>query len=262
MAEFVGSEDRIDLQRRIQKRHPWIAETPGLVNGGRIVHFLEPSTVGWDVVRQIAAEDQLVGFSAVDRISAIDDIHMHLGPVWKTPVWDVFVGEPREVSDVCKAAMAGVPIPDSWSFTATEQPTDSEITRIQELNVETGVSPYPAYYSRGGAVPIVTVCLVDERGDLVATASATDRHHLASRLAQTCFAGMVSVSPGHRGKGLGKLVNARMLMESLDRFAWRQVHEQAAPDNVPSRAMIEGCGLRPSDLVSIGAVNSDETFSR
>jgi hypothetical protein len=103
MEEFVGTQDRIYLQRRIQQRHPWIAKTPSLVNGGRVLHFLDPAALRWDVVRQVAADDQLVGFLAVDLDKTTDDIRVHLGPAWKTPVWDVFAGDPDEVSDACEA---------------------------------------------------------------------------------------------------------------------------------------------------------------
>ena len=54
-----------------------------------------------------------------------------------------------------------------------------------------------------------------------------------------------------------------MLAESHALFGWTMAKEQVAPDNAPSQAMIEACGLDNGEgRVSIAAINSDENFSR
>ena len=112
-------------------------------------------------------------------------------------------------------------------------------------------------------MPILTVCISDGSGALAATASAAYRYHPGSRLAGYLFAGMVSVSPAQRRRGLGRLVNAVMLNASHGLFGWTTAKEQVAADNAPSQAMIEACGLDNGEgRVSIAAINSDESFSR
>ena len=35
MAEYVGTENQVSLQKRLQEKHSWFKETPGAFNGGR-----------------------------------------------------------------------------------------------------------------------------------------------------------------------------------------------------------------------------------
>ncbi len=263
MAEFVGTDNQMRLQKLLRERHSWIAETPGVANGGRLLHFVDPVSVGWERLTELANEDLLAGFPCVDREETVAAIHRHLGPQWKTPVWNAFLGTPQTVLPVCRNLMDEISLPEGCQIEVHSCPSDAQITAIQALNTETGVSPYPAYYSRGEAVPVVTVCISDAQNNLAATASAAYRYHADSRLAGYLFAGMVSVSSLYRRRGLGRLVNATMLVESHNRFGWTMAKEQVAPDNAASQAMIEACGLDNRDgFVSVAAINSGESFSR
>ena len=263
MAEYTGTENQTAVQKRLRDRQPWIAATPGVANGGRILHFVDPDGIGWDTVSKLAHEDRLAGFPSVPRDETVRAIKSRLGPEWRTPVWDVFLGTPEKVLPACEEIIAATPLPEGWHSASYETPDGDQIEAVQALNDATGVSPYPAYYSRSEALPVVTTCIFDGSGVLVATASAAYRYHCESRLAGYLFAGMVSVSSDHRRKGLGRVVNAVMLAESHKRFGWAVAKEQVAPDNPASRAMVEACGLDNSDgLVSVAAINSDEGFTR
>jgi len=263
MAEFLGTENQIRTQKRIRDRQPWIAETPGLANGGRVLHFVEPDDVGWDRVAELAQEDKLAGFPCVAKEETVAAIHAHLGPHWKTPSWEVYLAPPERVLPACEAIVKEVVLPDGWRIDPLERPNGGQVSAIQALNERTGVLPYPAYYSRGEAVPVLTACISDGSGALVATASAALRYHPGSRLAGYVFAGMASVSPSHRRRGLGRLVNAVMLLESQARFGWTRAKEQVAPENAASQAMIRACGLDSGEgYVSVVAIGSDDSFSR
>lgn len=263
MREFVGTENQVRAQQRLRDRQPWIARTPALANGARILHFVEPERLGWESVAQLALEDGLVGFPCVPEQETLADIRTHLGTQWKTSVWRAYIGSPEAVLPACEDQIRAVALPDGWRIDLLESPSRDQIGAVQALNEETGVSPYPAYYSRGAAVPVLTVCISDATGCLAATASAAFRYHAESRLAGCVFAGMVSVAEGQRGRGLGRLVNAIMLKESQARFGWTLAKEQVAADNPASRAMIEACGLNNDDgYVSIAAINSEESFTR
>jgi len=263
MLDFIGTDNSIAVQKRLRDRQFEIAQSPNLVNGGRVLHFLEPEITGWDNVREQAEVDKLAGFPVFSRDTIVPQIKKRLGPNWKTPSWNVHLGLEDQVLSACIHVINSVELPDDWQTTIHSQPNEDQVAEIQTLNFESGVAPYPAYYTRSEVVPVITVCIHDNCAKLVATASVADRYHPDSRLGGHVFAGMVSVSDNHRGKGLGKIINAIALVESHKQFGWQVATEQVAADNPASRAMIVACGLDHSEgLVSIAAINSDESFSR
>lgn len=263
MPEFIGAENSIAVQKRLRDRQPEIARTPHLANGGRVLHFLDPEETGWDRVRELAEADSLAGFPLVSRDAMIRRIGEQLGPQWRTPAWHALLGRADRVLPACQAVVESVALPDDWQVTHDDCPDEARLAAVQALNQATGVAPYPAYYMRSEALPVLTTGLWAAEGPLVATASVADRYHPESRLGGHVFAGMVSVSERYRGRGLGKLVNALALIESQRRFGWTVATEQVAADNPASKAMILACGLDHSEgLSSVAAINSDERFSR
>jgi hypothetical protein len=263
MTDFIGTDKLIALQKRIHARQFLIDGDINLVNGGRLMHFLDPGLTGWDTVKRYAEEDQLIGLPAVQEEETISLIHRHLGAGWETPIWHCLTGGVDRVLDYSRDVVKSNPLPISWSVTTLEQPDSGQVDEIQALNTETGVLPYPAYYMRSEVLPVLTVCVLNEDKDLVATASVADRYDQNSRLGGYVFAGNVSVSTGYRGKGLGKLVNALALIESQKRLNWNVVTEQSALDNPVSRAMIISCGLDDTaGLVTIAVSNTGERITR
>ena len=263
MAEYVGTENQVSLQKRLQEKQSWFKETPGAFNGGRILGFDDPDQIGWSHVAELAIADKLALFPLFHKDEIFEKITKHLGANWKTPYWLAYLGRPKDVIDVSRSRMEEIALPTGWTIDVTEMPSDDQIEAIQALNSETGVSPYPAYFSRGEAAPIVTICFADAEGQLKAAASGVMRYHPRSRLGGYLFAGMVSVKGDSRGIGMGKLANAVLMVESHARLSWKIVQEQAAPDNPASIAMIRACGLKfDEDLVSVVTIDSDETFTR
>ena len=263
MPEYQGSGTAIALQQRIRARAGEISASPHLVNGARLVHYLDPQAIGWDRVRGWAEEDQLAGFPFVDPGVTQALIHDQLGPEWKTPTWLALQGDADEVLSACEAVIQAVPLPEGWTITAETCSPPERLEAAQALNAATGVSPYPAYYMRSEDVPVLTVCLLDDAGQVMATASVADRYDPASRLGGYVFAGMVSVAEAARGLGLGKRINAEALVRSHALWSWDVATEQVAPDNAASLAMIRACGLsHKHGLVAMAAINSDERFTR
>jgi len=263
MPEYIGTDRSIALQMRLRARQSDIDRSPHVVNGGRIMHFLDPEETGWDRVRELAEEDGLAGFPVVSPDETIRAIKDELGTHWETPVFDALTGDADRVLSACATVIDAVELPAGWRACMSECPNEQEIAEVQALNAETGVAPYPAYYMRSEALPVLTACIRDDKGKLVATASVADRYHTDSRLGGHVFAGMVSVSGACRGRGLGKLINALVLAESQRRFGWRVATEQVAADNVVSRSMILACGLDHSQgLASITAINPNEGSTR
>ena len=224
--------------------------------------FLEPDKTGWDAIKQIAAQDRMAAFPMVDADEIHAGIRQNLGPEWETRAWDALVGDADQVLSACKTVTAAGLLPVDLTVIYYERPSDDEITEIQTLNAATGVSPYPAYFMRSDAVPVLTVAIKDARNQVVATASATMRYHPDCTFGRHVFAGMVSVTPALRGKGLGKLANALALRESHRRFSWTHATENVASDNPVSLAMITSCGLTAGGLVSIAARTTGENLTR
>jgi len=262
MTDFIGTDKLIKVQKRIHARQSLIDGDINLVNGGRLMLFLDPELTGWGTVKRYAEEDRLIVLPAVQEEETISLIHRHLGTGWDTSIWHCFTGGVDQVLDYCLSVVKSNPLPISWSVTTLQHPDNSQIDEIQALNTETGVLPYPAYYMRSEVLPVLTVCVRNADKDLVATASVADRYDQNSRLGGYAFAGNVSVSTRCRGKGLGKLANALALIESQKRFNWNVVTEQAAPDNPVSLAMIMSCGLDDTaGLVTIAASNFDDRIT-
>lgn len=263
MAEYYGTELQVAIQVKMRERQAWIEKTPEIANGGRVINFLEPEKTGWERIKELFAEDRVISFTAQPLETIMPVLRDTFGTDCQYPFWNVFFGDAQIVVDASKSVVADVRVPSGWMLQSLERPTDDQISAIQRLNTSTGIAPYPAFYSRGEAVPCLTTCLWNGEGSLVGTASANCRYHRNSRFSGYVFEGSVSVAEECRGMGLGKFLNASVLLESNKLYGWTGVIAQARPDNAPSRRMIESCGLEMSpDLVTISVIASDEEFTR
>ena len=263
MPEFPGSPETVALQQRIKERSEIISASPHLVNGGRLVHYLDPERIGWERLLPWIEQDGLAGFPLVTEDVTRAMIHTHLGGHWETPAWLALRGHAEAVLAASARVIAEVPLPEGWQILAETCPPPDRLEAAQLLNEATGVSPYPAYYMRSEHVPVLTLSALDPQGGMVATASVANRYPVQSRLGGHVFAGMVSVSDAARGRGFGKLINAHAMIASHREWAWEWATEQVAADNLPSLAMIRACGLTHDEgLVSMAAINSTNRFTR
>lgn len=263
MSDYVGTPIQVEIQKRLHDTHSDIAKNPGLANGGRLLNVLDIDAVGWDQIRKFAERDQFIALTAVPMTQTLTVLREKFGPKIKLPYWKVFFGAPDRVLTTCAELLRNTILPDGWQIRSYEQPDTNTIQAIQDLNGATDVAPTPAYYLRSDVVPSLTTCLWDETHTLVACANATMRYHPGSPMAHTLFAGSVSVCPTHRRKGFGTSINAALLRDSHSAFNWRNVMEQAKPDNDASCAMIRKCGLQlQTGLVTIALNLSAADFTR
>ncbi|MEM8773302.1 MAG: GNAT family N-acetyltransferase [Pseudomonadota bacterium] len=239
--EFTGSEVHRNIQRRLLARHAEIAADPVLGNGGRVLNVLDPEAFGWDRLVAEVAQDRFVALAAMDRATIYDKIRAVFGGGVEVPSWDVFLGGSGIVGQRC-TTLTDV-LPDGWTFSSYAKPDPTTIGAVQELNSLCGVAAMPAWYMRGYVVPQITTCIQMAEGTLAACALVSDRYHVDGPHSGTAFLGSVSVSPDHRGKGLGVAVTAQALIDSAHAYGWTYVLSQAASDNAASRAMLERCGL-------------------
>lgn len=109
----------------------------------------------------------------------------------------------------------------------------------------------------------MTTCIRDSTGKMVATAMANCRYHPESRFAVHIFQGSVSVLPDHRGKKLGNLVSAAVFLQSHRAFGWKSALSQVKPTNIPSRRMIEACGLTADNgLATVAVIAAGQELTR
>ncbi|MGB5556910.1 MAG: GNAT family N-acetyltransferase [Paracoccaceae bacterium] len=260
MADYMGSEASIALQKRIHARRSMIENSPWIASGGRVMIYVEPDATTWPSARALAEEDGFLALVVMDREQLDAAVAHGLGDGWRTDYWDAFLGAPPEVLAASRRVVDTTPLPAGWRLDATLAPNHDEIDQVQRLNLATGVSPNPAVV---GACPTLSVMVRDSAGELVASAAACMFFHPQSRLGGTVFVGLVSVDPKARGKGLGKLANARALIDSHAAMGWTQATEFVAADNPASRAMVAASGLTvDAGLVTAIATRGAERFTR
>jgi hypothetical protein len=131
MTDYIGTDKSIALQKRIHARQPVIDGDMYLVNGGRLMHFLDPEQTGWDTLRRYAEEDQLIGFPAVQKEIIIPLIYKHLGAYWKTPIWYCLTGGVDRVLDYSRDVIKSNPLPISWNVTTLEKPDNEKLTKFR-----------------------------------------------------------------------------------------------------------------------------------
>jgi Acetyltransferase (GNAT) family len=263
MPEYFGTDFQIEIQKRMIARHEWLVHSMTMANGGRVMNILDPAAVGWDRVREFVESDGTVALTAMKRKNAEALLSGVFGSDFDFPQWNVHLSAAKRVLEHSGKILAEYRVPNEWHLECLQTPNDQELSAIQTLNLETGVAPLPGPYLRGEVVPSFTSCFWAYDGELAAVSNVTARYHEHSRFGGHVFNGSTSVTPTHRGSGLGKIVTAHVLVESQRLFSWTHALAQVAPDNVPSRKMVEACGLTcdPS-LVTFGVLPRGVKFTR
>jgi len=243
MAEYVGPDSVVAVQKALRARTADLATQPLLSNGGRMLNILEADAYGWDRVRAEVQTYGYVGLTKVSRDTTLARLAQDFGPNADFPHWDVFTGQAEPVTTACRAIVGSYNLPRDWKLIHETMPDDQLIEAAQSVNLAAGVQSPPAYYLRSDFMPSMLTALIDGSGGMVACASGNMRYHADGPMAGGMFAGGVSVAEVHRRKGLGALVNAALLVESQRVLGWTHVLEQARATNLASVAMIEHCGL-------------------
>ncbi|MGR3660099.1 MAG: hypothetical protein ACU0CA_02780 [Paracoccaceae bacterium] len=263
MAEFKGSEFQIEIQKRMLTRHSWIKDTPEIANGGRVLNFLEPSLTGWDTVRKYLDEDGIVALTAQPRETIKAEALDVFGAGYDYPCWDVYSASGEVISDRCHAFLNTRELPKGWKIECFERPADRTLEEVQTLNAETGVAPFPGFFTRSEVVPCMTACIWDDNEILVATSSANARYHQDSRFADYVFNGSISVKPERRGMSLGKIVNAHVMLESRDAMGWTHAMSHVHSDNIASVKTVTASGFeRQPDLITLAVVANGVVFTK
>jgi hypothetical protein len=91
--------------------------------------------------------------------------------------------------------------------------------------------------------PVITIAIGDKTGSVVATAHAYFPHNAHSPFRDAAWGGLVAVAESQRSKKLGRFVNAMMVEGVFTSLGAEMIYELVSSTNLPSRKMVESCGL-------------------
>ena len=72
------------------------------------------------------------------------------------------------------------------------------------------------------------------------------------------WGGLVAVDDAQRGKGLGRLINAMMVVAAFRDLGASHVYELVSATNEVSRRMVEACGLRHAPELVCGLATREQ----
>lgn len=242
MHGYAGSDHQQQLQRATEAAAAWLAETPGACNAGRILGTDDPDTLGWDTVAALLAEHGALAFRMVP-VDVIGPLERRLADAGASiDFWDVFEA-PAPVARQYAGIVLLPGVPEGYE--RLDQLSDEQLEQAMELMIACGIVPFSAAFLAGRPGPAVTVALRDlDSGQIVATAHAYLPHNRHSPHAGNAWAGLVAVAERHRGRGLGKWINAAAVLGAVETLGASAVHELVSAENKVSRRMVRDAGLR------------------
>src|SRR5690606_358391 len=96
-------------------------------------------------------------------------------------------------------------------------------------------------------------------GPIAAAAHGYLPHNDHSQYRRYAWGGLVAVADSQRGKGLGTYINARMIVGAFSDLDATHVYELVSASNIPSRRMVESCGLRHEPALVCGLATSTDS---
>jgi hypothetical protein len=263
MAGYFGTDIQMRLQQRSDESADWTRTTPGACHIARMLGADDLDRLGSDTILEILKEDGAFGFRMIpaERAEALAESLGKRG--YRVDFWDVFMAERAEALTAADAILDR-PLPDGLEPLDLDVPAESPaVRRVQEFVAAQGIAPFSASMLVGEIAPATTVALADPTGAIVATAHAYRPHNQFSRFHDAAWGGLVAVAVTERGKKLGSSVNAMMVRAAFDRLGAERIYELASATNLPSRRMIESCGLRLEPSLKCGnATALKEKFTR
>lgn len=260
MSGYFGTEMQQRLQAQAEASVDFINATPGACQTGRTMGCDDPDLLGWERIEEFLERDGVCGFRLIptDKLDELKSRLMKRG--YRFDTWDVFLAD-RATALYASEVILSRRLPDG--LIEMERPTDpeSEYTRrIQAFMGAAGVVPFSGSLLTGALGSATTMAVGDENGKIVATSHAYMPHSAHSPYHRHAWGGLVAVGESQRGRGLGNYVNARMIVSVFRDLDATHVYELVSATNVPSRRMVESCGLRPEPTLVCGlATPTDST---
>ncbi|MGX1501169.1 hypothetical protein ACSSV1_006238 [Labrenzia sp. MBR-25] len=255
---YYGTDQQIRLQKIVDERTNWCAETKGAVNGGRFLGTDDYDALGWDRVIELIKDHGAFTFRMIP-VETLDEFKNNLSKHdIRFDSWNVFSADSDKIEKHAKP-LTQASLPDGYTLINEDELSDvAVVSEIQECMSRSGVVPYTGRLLAGLSVPSVTIAIRDDCGKIVGTAFGYYPYNQYSRWSSTAWGGLVSIDESQRGKRLGLLINALMVWGCVEKLGAQAVQEYAAATNEPSRRMIERSGLRldPSIVCGIATTGS------
>lgn len=253
LAGYFGTEKQQHLQAQAEAAWGFISTTPGACQTGRTMGCDDPDRLGWDRIIEFLERDGICGFRLipVDTVIGLKSRLATLG--YRFDTWDVFLAD-RETGLATSEAILAGGLPDG--LIELEMPTDPEsdyTQRIQALMSEVGVVPFSGSMLTGDLGSATTVAFGELDRAVLATAHGYLPHNAFSVFNRYAWGGLVAVAESRRGKRIGNYVNARMVVNVIRNLAATDVYELVSATNMPSRRMVESCGLRHEPALVCGS---------
>ncbi len=264
MSGYFGTEVQRRLQAQAEAGADFIRATPGACQAGRIMGCDDPDRLGWERIWPVLERDGFFGFRMIPA-AAVDDIRSRLTTRnLRFDTWDVYLADQATAQAASRAILARG-LPDG--LRELEGPTDPEgdfTARIQALMGAAGVVPFSGSLLVGALGPATTVVVGDADGAIAAAAHAYLPHNAHSPYRRYGWGGLVAVAESRRGKGLGNHINACMIDRLFRDLDATHIYELVSASNIPSRRMVEACGLRhePGLACGIASANDSARFTR
>ena len=259
MSGYFGTEMQQRLQARAEAAVDFINATPGACQNGRMMGCDDPDRLGWERIEEFLDRDGVFGFRLIPAVK-VDEVRSRMmRRNFRFDTWDVFVAD-RASALAASEAVISRGLPDG--LTDLDKPTEpaGEYTaRIQMLMGAAGIVPFSGSLLAGVVGPATTVAVGDRNGGIVAAAHGYLPHNAHSPYHRHAWGGLVAVADSQRGKGLGNYINARMIVSVIRDLDATHVYELVSASNVPSRRMVESCGLRLEPGLVCGAAMPNES---
>ncbi len=164
-------------------------------------------------------------------------------------MWNVFLANAREALPPSRVFVEHALPSDLDEHVLAPGDSNERASEIQKFMADNSIAPFSSRMLMGDLGPAATPYIRDSGGRIVACAHAYFPHNRHSAHKNTAWVGLVAVAEQQRGRRLGSRINARAICLAIQTLGAKAVYELVAPDNDPSRRMVESCGLRlRSDL--------------
>lgn len=240
---YFGSAEIRALQKSQDSQVPLLSKTPGAVIHARTFSSDDPQRLGWDILRRRMSEDGRVTLRGVTEAD-VDEAMKEMEGF--TPIehrWDFFMADADTIRATC-IPLVEKPLPDGLHQVEAEAIDQPLIHQVQSFLDSQGVSPFSKDALAGRLFPAQLVVLRDNARNIVATGFAAMTHNQFSPFEGAAWVGLIAVSPDWRGRALGTRVDAITNLIAVERLGATATMEFVAQDNLPSRRMLETCGLR------------------
>jgi Acetyltransferase (GNAT) family len=260
MVGYFGSEFQQRQQRRAEELLPRAQNTRGFSNGGRNITVDDPLHLGWPA---LIAELEAHGVLALRMLPAelIEETSRRFGEAgYRVDYYDTFTSNSGETA----AALVAAGVPHGFQhLPAPIRGDDPQIARIQAFMHGNGIVPFSGSMLCGELTPSKLFVLADAAGEIAATSYAYRPHNAHSRFHKCAWVGLIAVSQDHRGKQVGRYVDACAVAAAFADLGAEAVYELVSGTNLASRKMVESCGLTLDPNFKTGAATtSSERFTR